>query len=56
MLWSSPVMLQGKQILENGIGRASEVEEDLDPRVAEECIQDPTKLVSASDLVKQAVE
>jgi hypothetical protein len=37
--------LQGKQILQDGIGRATEIEEPLDPVAARQFLQQPSQLL-----------
>jgi thymidine phosphorylase len=37
--------LQGKQVLSAGIGRASEVEEEVDPIKARQYLQEPSSLL-----------
>jgi hypothetical protein len=45
---------QGKQVLEKGIGRASEVEEDVsDPAAARGWLQHPSRMLEASPLCLQ---
>jgi len=51
------VTIKGKQVLEKGIGRASEVEEDVpDPAAARQWLQEPRKMLEASPLVQQLKE
>ena len=47
----SPV--QGKQILQDGIGRASEVEEEVDPQQARTYLQHPTQLLQHTSELMQ---
>lgn len=49
--------MQGKQILQNGIGRASEVEEDVkDVQAARTWLTTPDLLLQASPLLQQLNE
>ncbi len=43
-------------MLENGIGRASEVEEDVDPGAAKGFLADPTAMIAAVPLIKTTAE
>lgn len=48
MCWCACVWLyltQGKQILQDGIGRATEVEEELDAKDARKFLQQPSELL-----------
>lgn len=50
------ITLKGKQVLENGIGRASEVEEDVDPGAAKGFLADPTAMIAAVPLIRTTAE
>lgn len=39
-------MWQGGQVITDGVGRGSEVEDDVDPVAAREFLANPTKLLS----------
>ena len=50
-------VLQGRQALVNGVGRATEEEEDIDPALAREALRDPSKLFSTgSDLINNLLK
>lgn len=48
--------LQGKSVLENGIGRATEVEEDADPVASRAWLDSPDLMLTAAPLVKSTAE
>ncbi|KAG2441861.1 hypothetical protein HXX76_003469 [Chlamydomonas incerta] len=48
------VTLKGKQILENGIGRASEVEEEVPPAAAAVYLAQPSAMLTEVPIVKDA--
>ncbi|KAF5841326.1 CYTH-like domain-containing protein [Dunaliella salina] len=51
------VTIKGKQVLEKGIGRASEVEEEVpDAAAARQWLQEPSKMLEAVPLVHQLKE
>ncbi|GIL90756.1 hypothetical protein Vretimale_16842 [Volvox reticuliferus] len=50
------ITLKGKQILENGIGRASEVEEDIDPAVAARYLVEPNSMLREVPLIRTTAE
>ena len=52
----SPSCAQGKQILVDGIGRASEVEEGADPAAARRWLTEPDLMFEAVPLVKKLKE
>ena len=52
----SPSCAQGKQILVDGIGRASEVEEGADPAAARRWLTEPDLMFKAVPLVKKLKE
>lgn len=49
-VWSG---LQGKQILQDGIGRATEIEEPLDPVAARQFLQQPSQLLQLPSQLMQ---
>ncbi|GLC45337.1 hypothetical protein PLESTM_001721600 [Pleodorina starrii] len=50
------ITLKGKQVLENGIGRASEVEEDVAPEAAARYLAQPDAMLSEVPLIKTTAE
>ena len=53
----APPLLQGRQALVGGVGRATEEEEDIDPALAREALRDPSKLMSTgSDLINNLLK
>eukprot|EP00198_Chlamydomonas_reinhardtii_P008540 XP_001697877.1 predicted protein [Chlamydomonas reinhardtii] len=50
------VTLKGKQILENGIGRASEVEAEVPPAAAAAYLTQPSRMLAEVPIVKDAAE
>ncbi|GLI68132.1 hypothetical protein VaNZ11_012451 [Volvox africanus] len=50
------ITLKGKQILENGIGRASEVEEGVDSTAAPRYLAEPTSMLQELPLIKTTAE
>ncbi|EFJ48050.1 hypothetical protein VOLCADRAFT_91224, partial [Volvox carteri f. nagariensis] len=50
------ITLKGKQILENGIGRASEVEEAVDPAAAARYLAEPDTMLAEVPLIKTTAE
>ncbi|GIL60526.1 hypothetical protein Vafri_15074 [Volvox africanus] len=50
------ITLKGKQILENGIGRASEVEEDVDSTAAPRYLAEPNSMLQELPLIRTTAE
>jgi len=50
------ITIKGKMVIENGIGRASEVEEDVDAVLARKYLTEPTALLQDSPLVRSLNE
>lgn len=40
------ISLKAKAVLENGVSRVEEDEEEIDPAIGEQCVSDPTRLAS----------
>lgn len=51
--WGS--LLQGQQVVKDGVGRGSEVEEDIDPKQARKFLQDPSALYTLESDILQPV-
>lgn len=49
------MFLQGQQVLKDGIGRGSEIEEDIDPGHARSFLQDPNALYTLKSDILQPV-
>lgn len=47
--------VQGQQVLKDGIGRGTEVEEDIDPKEARKYLMDPGSLYSLESDVLQPI-
>jgi len=49
------MLLQGQQIVKDGIGRGSEVEEEIDPINARKFLQDPQSLYDLPSEILQPI-
>lgn len=45
--------MQGQQVLKDGIGRGSEVEEDIDPKLARTFLSDPDRILDLDSQILQ---